>query len=254
MRWEDDLRTYTNLFTPRSGDVAGWRRAYIKLRAERIAEPETLSDPPVFRDGPRLIVFEGFRGQFQCLHGWHDLIRRELLAITMQEWRAKAEAIPNPFIAVHVRLGDFQRPDALTDHARFDNMATPLSWFVDSLKVIRARLGVSIPVVVTSDGRPHELRALLELENVHLASTGSAIGDLLVLSRANLLLASGSSFSAWASYLGRMPTLSHPGQSLTRLFNLKGSAAQYIGDVSPTDIPQACFNSISGSTWTAGLQ
>jgi hypothetical protein len=254
MRRETDLRTYHNLFTGRSSDVTGWRRAYVRLRARRIAEPEALSDPPPRAGVLTLIVFEGFRGQFQRLHGWHDLIRQELLAMTRPEWREKAEAIPGPYIAAHVRLGDFRRPDARTDHADVDNMATPLSWFIESLKVVRARLGVSIPVVVTSDGRAHELRPILELENVRLASTGSAIGDLLLLSRAILLLASGSSFSAWASYLGRMPTLSYPGQSLARLFHLKGSAEQYVADVSPTDIPQACFNSISERILTTGLR
>jgi hypothetical protein len=200
------------------------------------------------------MVFEGFREQFRHLHGWHDLVRKELLAITRWEWREQAEAVPCPFIAMHVRLGDFQRPDADTDHTRVDNMATPLSWFIESLRTVRRRMGASIPAIVTSDGRPEELRALLKLENVRLAFTGSAIGDLLLLSRGVLLLASGSSFSAWASYLGRMPTLSHPGQSLTRLFQLDASAGQFIGDVDPTDIPEACFKIISERTATTALR
>jgi hypothetical protein len=105
--------------------------------------------------------------------------------------------------------------------------------------MVRARLGASIPAVVTSDGGPDELRPLLDLDNVRQVATGSAIGDLLVLSRAVLLLASGSSFSAWASYLGRMPTLSHPGQTLDRLFRLKGAAQQFIGEFDPAgDLPE----------------
>jgi hypothetical protein len=43
-------------------------------------------------------------------------------------------------------------------------------------------------------------------------SFGSAIADLWALSNANVLVASGSTFSMWASYLGRMPVIWHPGQ------------------------------------------
>jgi hypothetical protein len=247
LRRERDLRTYADLFLRRVGDVGGWRRARIKLQATRIAEPELLSAAPPRETGPGLVVFEGYETQFCPLHEWNELLRNELLAITRPEWRRKAAAVAGPYVAIHVRRGDFRRPNPQTDLSRVDNTATPLSWFVASLEAVRARLGASIPAVVTSDGSPDELRPLLGLDNVRQITTGSAIGDLLVLSGAVLLLASGSSFSAWASYLGRMPTLSHPGQSLDRLFRLKGAARQFIGEFDPAgDLPEPLLGQLPG--------
>src|SRR5262249_15653281 len=113
------------------------------------------------------------------------------------------------------------------------NVTTPLEWFVAALKVVRAQALRSLPAVVTSDGTRDELAALLELDNVQVVSTGSAIGDLLLLSRSSVLLASVSSFRGGASYLGKMPTLSYPGQSLGRLFQLESAPGQFVGEVDP---------------------
>jgi Glycosyl transferase family 11 len=244
LRREADLRTYTNLFIRRDGDISGWRRAYVRLRAKKVTEPERLTDDVPYGDGMHVVVFEGMKEQFQPLRGWHELVRQELLTITRRDWREKAEAVPGRFIGIHVRRGDFQRP-GVADLSRVDNTCTPLAWFVESLKAVRARISATVPAIVTSDGSPNELHALLTMENVRLVSTGSAIGDLLVLSRAVLLLASGSSFSAWASYLGQMPTLSHPEQSLMRLFRLGSSTGRFVGGFDPSDAPVAFFDSLN---------
>jgi len=235
IRWESDLRTYTNLFTRRNGDIAHWRGALVKMRAKRLAEPQSLSHPVLHEGGVSLVVFQGIGQHFQPLIGWNALIRQELLAITKPRWRELAEAFQGTFIGIHVRRGDFQRPGSNQDFSKTDNMSTPLAWFVESLKSIRSHLSGRVPAVITSDGTPEELSGLLNMENVRLASTGSAIGDLLVLSRSSLLLASGSSFSAWAAFLGQMPTLCHPGQGLARLFQLEGTARQFIGEFDPSD-------------------
>ena len=43
---------------------------------------------------------------------------------------------------------------------------------------------------------------------------GSSLGDMLGLSRSRLLIASGSTFSMWGSYLGQVPAIWHPGKLL----------------------------------------
>ena len=71
-----------------------------------------------------------------------------------------------------------------------------------------------------SDGSPEELQDLLRLDNCELVPPRSAIADILLLSRAEVLLASGySTFSMWGSFLGRMPTLYAPGKMQQRLFD-----------------------------------
>ena len=90
---------------------------------------------------------------------------------------------------------------------------TPVPWFRDVLRLVRAGAAGVPPAFVVSDGTPEQLRPLLEEPSVTLVRPGTALSDLLTLARARVLLASGSSsFSAWGAYLGRMPTASHPGQ------------------------------------------
>jgi hypothetical protein len=241
-RRDAEPRFYANLFIRRDNDVCGWRRTYIRMQAKKLPEPANLSANYCCGGGLNLVVFAGVGMQFRPLRSWHELVRRELLAITRQNWRERADSIAVPFIGIHIRRGDFQRLAAGTDFSQTDNAATPLEWFTESLKCIRVKASLTLPAIVTSDGTDNELRPLLAMPNVRRVTTGSAIGDLLVLSRSSVLLASGSSFSAWASYLGQMPTLTHPGQSLARLFGLERAAQQFIAEFDPFGlVPPALF-------------
>jgi hypothetical protein len=235
LRRDAEPRIYANLFTSQKDEVTGWHRAHVKARARKLPEPDNLSEAVHTGPGFNLVAFAGLGKQFQPLNGWHDLVRRQLVAITRPIWREKAQATPAPFIGLHVRRGDFARITDETNLSKVDNTITPLEWFIESLKAVRAHSSLAIPAVVTSDGTPEELEPLLKIDGVRLVSTGSAIGDILLLSRASLLLASGSSFSAWASYLGQMPTLHHPEQSLARLFRLEGGPGQFVGPFDPSN-------------------
>jgi hypothetical protein len=71
------------------------------------------------------------------------------------------------------------------------------------------------------------------LENVRLHRPGCAASDLLVLSQTKVLLGSGgSSFSAWASFFGEIPTVTIPGQSLT-WFKLQHKNGSFVGEFDP---------------------
>jgi len=104
---------------------------------------------------------------------------------------------------------------------------------------VRDIAGYSARAVVVSDGTEQDLAPLLELENVEFLRPGCAITDLLILARAKVLIASGgSSFSAWASFLGNMPTISYPGQSL-EWFKLKSDDNHFVGEFnynSPSEV------------------
>lgn len=232
IRREKDLRTYANLFMPAAGDITGLSAAYVRLRAHAVPEPDEADGNVVSSRGPQLVVFEGMRGQFAEINGWSALLKNELDAMTRPHWRERAQATPAPFIGLHVRRGDFQKSVAAADLGKTNNAITPIGWFVDTLRAVRAALGEARPAFVTSDGSDADLADLLAEKHVARADTGSAIGDILLLSRAEVLLASGSSFSAWASFLGQMPTLTHPGQSLTRLFGLASQGA-FLGEFDP---------------------
>lgn len=232
-RRDAEPRLYANLFSRPATDIGGWRRLYIRAFAKKLSEPDSLVDAMPMPEGLNLVVFAGLGNQFRQLQGWNETIGKELRAMTRRSWREKAEAISKPFVGIHVRRGDFQRVATGANVPHKHNVITPLGWFIAALKLVRAQALRNIPAVVTSDGTRDELAALLELDNVQLVSTGSAIGDLLLLSRSSVLLASGSTFSAWASYLGQVPTLSYPGQSLGRLFQLESVPGQLIGELDP---------------------
>lgn len=232
LRREKDLRVYADLFDASPNSAGSLRSSWVRLRAKPIAEPQSPADAVIHADGLGLVVFSGMREQFVQINGWHNLLREELTAITRPVWRERAQSVPAPFIAIHVRRGDFRRAETSSDAQKSDNTTTPIGWFIDTLRSVRAQSGEQLPAIVTSDGSDAELADLLAQNGVTRADTGSAIGDMLLLSRASVLLASGSSFSAWASFLGQVPTLSHPGQGLTRLFGLKSQGA-FLGEFDP---------------------
>ncbi|MGH9807358.1 MAG: hypothetical protein ACRD9W_08860, partial [Terriglobia bacterium] len=156
-----------------------------------------------------------------------------LRAIAARKWLAMADMYTEIPIALNVRRGkDFEDASDESEFYSRGPLRTPLSWFIRTLQEIRSRLGVPrAPAYVVSDGTEQDLEPLLRINDVHLVESRSAISDLLILAKARLLIGSGgSSFSAWASFLGQMPTVSHPGQSLN-WFKVSGdSSAHYVGE------------------------
>ena len=73
---------------------------------------------------------------------------------------------------------------------------------------LRKELGADINFKIFSDGSNEELSLILKQKNTERVRFGSALADLLALSKSHILIGSASStFSMWASYLGRMPTI-----------------------------------------------
>ena len=103
-----------------------------------------------------------------------------------------------------------------------------------SVVLIRQAVGYPSAAYIVSDGTRAQLAELLSLENVHLVRPGSAISDLLVMSKSRVLLASGSSsFAAWGAFLGQMPTASHPGQAMIPEWRLTAERGQFLAEFDP---------------------
>lgn len=239
LRGESDLRFYHNLFKRRPEQIGGMKKIWLLLFSKKLPEPEDLClyKKGVF-SGNVIVVFKGEKGYFGKLNGWDQFLMKELLLMTKDRWLNIVYKVPDIPIGIHVRRGDFTTPVSEEDFMFKGSLRTPILWFIKSLKVIRENIGFPAKAFVTSDGTVAELQELLNLENVFLIRTGSAISDMLILSKAKVLIASGgSTFSAWASFLGQMPTISHPGQSLT-WFNLKNRKGYYVGEFNPDDPPQ----------------
>lgn len=239
-----DLRAYhrqillLGLFQRRQREIGGFRKWQVQRSGRIESEPEALASFSAKNfgqgEGTSLILeFEGARNMFLDVSGWHGLLRQELQAATRQRWLSLAAAIGTVPIGINVRLGnDFRKASTESDYYIQGAIRTPIPWFVESLQQIRQAVGFPARAVVVSDGTEEALRELLAMENVTFLRPGCAISDLLILSNTKILIGSGgSSFSAWASFLGQMPTISHPGQSL-EWFKL-GSAVHLVRAFDP---------------------
>jgi hypothetical protein len=142
--------------------------------------------------------FRGEAGRFHDLHGHEEMLHDALGRISTAR-----PSLPPKYIAMHIRRGDFSA-----------SARTPLDWFVEALRAVRASASAVTPAIIVSDGSAADLAAVLKEPQVALIRTRVPLGDMLALAGARVLLASGSSFSAWASFLGGMPTVTGPGHSM----------------------------------------
>jgi hypothetical protein len=143
---------------------------------------------------------------FTDLVGQQGYLRKRLSSVAMPSQLRFAQRYDGrDFIALNVRTGkDFVSRSS----GRSGYYLTEKDWFVGALTEARRRYG-QLPAIVVSDGGRAQLQGILNEPNVELLQAPTAIADLLVLSKARVLLGSGnSSFSAWASYLGEMDTFS----------------------------------------------
>jgi hypothetical protein len=145
-------------------------------------------------------------------HNFIDLIDyRELILNSLYEQsKSKTKALYNSykkqkFIVFNIRCGN----DFITSDSKLlGYKKTPLYWFENKLIELQRSLKKE-NVIIISDGGKKELDILLKYENVTLFKSKKAIDDLLVMSLAKELYGSGdSTFSAWGSFLGNMPTYS----------------------------------------------
>lgn len=198
-RKERDKRLYYDLFTGRDG-IRGLKK-FLLLNFSNDVK-----------------YFSGMQDLFSPFIKEHDFIKSELLKIVNPYYINKVNSIRQDFIAIHIRMGDFIYTDN-EDKLRSGvwNHRIPLRWYKSIINKIRKETDISI--YVFSDACDNELKEILDLENCKRVYFGSAIGDMLALSNARLLVASASTFSMWASFLGKTPTIWFPGQMRQRVVN-----------------------------------
>jgi hypothetical protein len=194
VRREADKRRYDRLFTS-NGYVTGMKRARVLARGSIRGEHESKL-PSDAR--PEVVRFSGLDGYFLPLYGQNVAVRAELLRITKPALRPSRSN--EPFVAVHVRCGDFS-----------DEMRQPQEWYVSAVRAIRSEIG-DIAVRLYSDGSADELRPLLELSGLDFIEGRSAVTDLLAMAEARVIVASSSTFSMWSSFLGDVPSIWYPGR------------------------------------------
>jgi hypothetical protein len=233
IRRDLDKRTYAGLIDERSA-IHGGRKLRLLATQQRIEEQVFLSAPERFQDG--IVWFSGIDRYFAPILNNHRAVRKSLMDATRPKHKVNLSSAPKRELFVHVRYGD--AVDANTPEGRalkiHYHLRQPMSWFVHMVGEVRRHVG-EVPVRVFSDAKNDELRPLLTLPNVTRLTYGSSIADLLALSSANVLVASGSTFSMWASYLGRMPVIWPLSQKRQ---NLHGSAWEYEVELDHEPLPE----------------
>lgn len=189
LRNEPDKRHYHNLFENKgiSGIRKYWLLTFKKRYQELDGNIQSVSG---------IIVVEGLKKYFIDLHTHNELIKSKIIAILKPKWLNGYNEIEKNSIGIHIRLGDYG----------YDNRIQ-LHWYLKMMDIILELASKPIVFNVFSDGTLKELESVLKYPNTKYLNYGSAISDILALSQTKLIIASDSTFSAWAAYLGQVPIL-----------------------------------------------
>jgi hypothetical protein len=213
IRNDTDKRWYGDLFRVMPDEIAGSSRLLNLAILNRRPEEEASK---FARDGRSVILFSGIKDYFNDVLNEHTTVREALLQMTNPKLLRPLTEGYRPAIAVHVRLGDFKPPEAAATEVY--NTRVPLDWYLRVIQGLRSHFG-ELQVDVFSDGSDEELGSLMALSGVTRKTFGSSIGDILALSASAILVTSRSTFSMWASYLGRQPVVWYPGRLFQRLLS-----------------------------------
>ncbi len=225
LRREDHLRFYHDLFACPQSEIdgipviGGAQKLWLRMAHQK-----------------DIIYFRGMKGEFQPLGSKENsqYLYRHFQKILQEKNRPALSFDPRDGIVMHVRLGDFKRVEqVILEHtsnqgmyfgegvvsesvetlkAGASNTSIPISWYVMIVRQIREVVGEERKVYVFSDGTQEELEPILQLGNVERRTYGTAIADIMAMSKAKLFIASGSTFSRWVRFFGRMNTITFPGQ------------------------------------------
>lgn len=190
LRRERDSRLYLRIFKPRG--ISGLRKTILLLTRRKVSEGEVADGKA---PAGSVVLTTGLGNFFKDIAPEREYIADEFSRILRTEDFARVRALGSLGIGAHIRMGDFQ------EHQR-----VPLSWYVAMIEKIRRATGVQVPVAVASDGSNEDLAEILRLPGVSRLNS-SAVVDMFSLARSRIILASNSTFSAWAAFLGHVPIL-----------------------------------------------
>ncbi len=201
IRREKDKRFYGDVFCNNNKHIGGLRKYWILSTHRRVKN---------FADGDGVLLYSDMIMKFQELLAYRELLQ-ELITVNLKKKGQKAlQFDAKKAINVHVRLGDFAVDTKGLSEGK-NNVRIELPWYCHVVQRIRDVVG-EVPVNVFSDGYDEQLADLLAMPNVKRVTFGNSIGDIVALSKSPVMIASGSSFSMWARFLGNSSSVSYPMQ------------------------------------------
>jgi hypothetical protein len=193
LRNERDKRIYLHFFKPMG--ITGLKKTALKLFSAKKNEEYLITNGEQGKE-TAIIMVSGLKNYFEDIRHERKLISASILNNVHHKNAKEIAGFNGTCIGVHIRMGDFQ-----------PEWRVPISWFVKTIHKIRAFLSYDVLVCIFSDGRDDELMPITMLPNVRRISFRNALTELICLSKCDVILASNSTYSAWAVFLGNKPSL-----------------------------------------------
>lgn len=193
LRWERKKRMYGGYFK----EDSFWKKRSMMRRvkaARVIAEPAVEEMGGAFEEGAVYLFNEVSPGKdlFGPMRAHREVVREGIMGLLTPRLVQELEGYEVPAIAVHIRRGDF----------KIGNPITPLSFFINAIMLARQVSGRILPVMVFTDAAPSEIKEVMELPDVNMATEKADILDILLMSRSRMIVLSQSStFSYWGAFL-----------------------------------------------------
>ena len=153
---------------------------------------------------------------FDGLKENRDIVIRLFSEVINPRIKKKVTELPQPCIAVHIRMGDFRKLKQDEDFSKVGAVRTPENYFIETINSIRKIHGTDLPVSVFTDGYPNEFKNLFTLKNISMVEGDNDLADLLLLSKSKIIITSaGSTFGYWAGFLSNASVILHPAHATT---------------------------------------
>jgi hypothetical protein len=157
---------------------------------------------------------------FKELIPYRELIKERLFDILNDNIKNIILKLDVIDVAVHIRLGDFQRLGEGVDFKTVGGTRTPLIYFIEEITRLK-ELNGDYRFFIFSDGKESELKAVLDLDNTFFYKSENDIVDLYQMSKSKFLITSaGSTYSYWAGFLGDCKIIQHPSHT-TSIINIE---------------------------------
>lgn len=215
LRRERDKRAYHLLFD-NNGYIGDPCRTFLLNSARIVCAESELPERGFAPGASTVVVFrnavaDNERKHFHEVRGHGAFLHAQLTRITRPAFRPPD--VTGPFIAVHVRMGDFTRISSAADiKPGVHNTCLPIEWYGAMIGKLRAAFGSDLPVRLFSDGSDAELSSLLALPGLERSPKQASVTDMLSIAKGAVLVASASGFSLWGAFLGGLPRICFPGQ------------------------------------------
>lgn len=202
------LRTLlpTYLFSEKDFEATG-ERLYRKALVA-YASRHRLSSKSAF-----LLLTDGLWGAFHAIRGAEPYVFKVLHGTrftheNLYHYEKLTAGCPL-VVAVNIRLTDFAVPTADTSFAGLWNTRVPLEWFSNICRSLRHALGDGVTFYLVTDGTKAELSDFIEEFSpiTHFDRKNADISNLLIMTKADALVCSISSYSEWAAFLSKAPYL-----------------------------------------------